>query len=132
MHRIAAALLLSLVMFTHEVPRPNSTGHLSEHDFALLMKTVADAWNEGNARKAADCFAEDAVYREAPDRQLYVGQQAIYDFFGGPNKPDPPMHCKFGTYRASATKFSSLSISLYYAQTIGLYESALSFLSSAR
>ena len=39
---------------------------------------------------------------------------------------------QFGWLRASATKFSSLSISLYYAETIGLYKRAVSFLSSAR
>ena len=61
----------------------------------LLMNTVADGWNEGNAMKAAACFAEDAVYMEPPDRQLYIGQKAIYEFFGGPNKPVPPMHMKW-------------------------------------
>jgi hypothetical protein len=30
--------------------------------FEKLMQGVAEGWNENNARKAADCFAEDAVY----------------------------------------------------------------------
>ena len=92
MHRIVTILVFSLVILLSEASRPDSKRGTSEQDFILLMKTVADGWNEGNARKAADCFAEDAVYIEPPDRQLYVGRQAIYEFFGGPIKPDPPMH----------------------------------------
>jgi len=55
------------------------------------MHTVAEGWNEGNSRKSADCFAEDAVYSEPPDKQLYIGRKALYDFFGGDRKPEPPM-----------------------------------------
>ena len=39
-------------------------GRLTSAQFRALMQTVADGWNEGNARKAADCFAEDADYTE--------------------------------------------------------------------
>jgi hypothetical protein len=35
------------------------------------MQTIAAGWNEGNARKAADCFSEDAIYVEPPEKQLY-------------------------------------------------------------
>ena len=41
-------------------------------DFEQLMQTLAEGWNEGNARKSADCFGEDAVYMEPPDG-LYHG-----------------------------------------------------------
>lgn len=51
--------------------------------FAQLMQTIADGWNEGNARKAADCFTENAIYTEPPDKQLYKGREALYKFFGG-------------------------------------------------
>jgi hypothetical protein len=64
---------------------------IREEEFIKLMTTVSDGWNEGNARKSADCFTEDAVYMEPPNRQVYVGRKAIYEFFGGPSKPDPPM-----------------------------------------
>jgi hypothetical protein len=67
----------------------------SEIQFITLMRTMAEAWNEGNARKAADCFADNAVYLEPPDRQVYVGKEAIYAFFGGPTKPNPPMHMQW-------------------------------------
>ncbi|MBO0695092.1 MAG: nuclear transport factor 2 family protein [Verrucomicrobia bacterium] len=55
------------------------------------MQTVADGWNEGNAQKAADCYTEDALYTEPPDKQVYSGRKALYDFFGGDSKPEPPM-----------------------------------------
>lgn len=51
--------------------------------FQILMQTVADGWSEGNARKAADCFSEDAIYTEPPDKQLYKGREALFKFFGG-------------------------------------------------
>ena len=51
--------------------------------FHTLMQTVASGWSEGNARKAADCFTEDAIYTEPPDKQLYKGREALFKFFGG-------------------------------------------------
>ena len=47
------------------------------------MMKLAHGWNEGDARKAADCFAENAVYSEPPDKQLYRGRDALFKFFGG-------------------------------------------------
>ena len=60
-------------------------------EFERLMQTIADGWNEGNARKAADCFNEDAIYVEPPDVQLYHGRDELYQFFGGDQGPDLPM-----------------------------------------
>jgi ketosteroid isomerase-like protein len=55
---------------------------ISTAQFELLMQTIADGWNKGDARKAADCFSEDAVYVEPPDIQLYQGRAELYEFFG--------------------------------------------------
>jgi hypothetical protein len=75
-------------------------GHWEKHaaadgmtaaEFRRLMTTVALGWNEGNARKAADCFADDAVYSEPPRKQFYKGRAALFEFFGGGIKPEPPM-----------------------------------------
>jgi hypothetical protein len=60
---------------------------LTEEAFRRLLDTVAAGWNEGDARRAADCFAEHAVYLEPPDRQMYRGREELYRFFGG---EDPP------------------------------------------
>jgi SnoaL-like domain len=56
---------------------------ITANEFETLMQTVASGWSEGNARKAADCFAEDAIYTEPPDKQLYKGRDALFIFFGG-------------------------------------------------
>ncbi len=34
---------------------------ITSKQFAVLMQTIADNWNEGNARKAADCYTEDGL-----------------------------------------------------------------------
>jgi ketosteroid isomerase-like protein len=60
-------------------------------EFNQLMQAIADGWNKGNARKAADCFSEDVVYVEPPDKQLYHGRAELYDFFGGDQGTDIPM-----------------------------------------
>lgn len=65
---------------------------LTIHEFQQLMQTVSDGWNEGNAHKAANCFSEDAIYVEPPDKQLYRGRAELYEFFGGDAGPDIPMH----------------------------------------
>ena len=57
--------------------------HIGAEDFERLLERLRDAWNRGDAREAADCFAEDAVYIEPPDRQLYRGREELYRFFGG-------------------------------------------------
>jgi ketosteroid isomerase-like protein len=67
------------------------SGALTTAEFRALMQTVADGWNAGDARRAADCFTENAVYTEPPERQVYVGREALYDFFGGAAGPDLPM-----------------------------------------
>ena len=64
---------------------------LGPREFERLMQTVAEGWNEGNARKAADCFSENAIYIEPPEKQLYHGRAALYDFFGGDAGTDLPM-----------------------------------------
>ncbi|MDQ2824025.1 MAG: nuclear transport factor 2 family protein [Verrucomicrobiota bacterium] len=61
-------------------------GHAQEIDtaqFGILMRSLAEGWNQGNARRAADCFTENAIYSEPPDKQLYRGRDALFKFFGG-------------------------------------------------
>ena len=47
---------------------------ITSKGFERLMQLLADSWNKGDARKAADCFAEDAIYSEPPDKQLIQRQ----------------------------------------------------------
>ncbi|MEW6084677.1 MAG: nuclear transport factor 2 family protein [Chloroflexota bacterium] len=58
---------------------------LSRLEFIQLLQRLADGWNSGNARQAADCFTEDALYTEPPEKQYYSGREALYKFFGGEN-----------------------------------------------
>jgi ketosteroid isomerase-like protein len=81
---------LLLAAFLALVPAPASAP-LTSAGFRALMETVAAGWNAGDARKAADCFTEDALYLEPPDKQFYAGRPALYEFFGGATKPEPPM-----------------------------------------
>lgn len=69
----------------------SETMKITTGEFANLLKTIAEAWNHGDAKKAADCFREDAIYTEPPDKQVYIGRNALYEFFGGDKKPAPPM-----------------------------------------
>lgn len=70
--------LLALSSCTAKTPQG-----INPAEFEQLMQTVAAGWNEGNARKAADCFTEDAIYTEPPDKQFYKGRAALFKFFGG-------------------------------------------------
>jgi hypothetical protein len=65
------------------VPQAVEAGPTNTAQFEIVMKTLAEGWNEGNAQKAADCFTENAVYSEPPEKQLYRGRAALFKFFGG-------------------------------------------------
>jgi hypothetical protein len=77
--------------------------------FDALMHGLARAWSTGDARTAADCFTDDIVYVEPPDRQRYVGRDAVFELSGG-NEPaamsmtwhhlafDPEQQIGFGEY----------------------------------
>lgn len=92
--KLATIPLFLLLVF---IPQQTSTSgsaaiSASPEEFERLMRTVAAGWNEGNARKAANCFTEDAVYMEPPDRQVYAGREALFEFFGGSKGTEKPMH----------------------------------------
>jgi hypothetical protein len=64
---------------------------LTAEHFVSLMQTIADAWNSGDASKAASCFVEDAIY-SAPPSSGHHGRQKLYDYFGGKGGRPLPMH----------------------------------------
>ena len=75
---------------------------ITHTEFEELMKEVATGWNEGDARRAANCFTEDAVYSEPPAKQLFRSRQALFEFFGGEQGRSLPMsmawhHLAFNT-----------------------------------
>ena len=75
---VAAVLILGFI--SHQ---PQTAKSFDAEDFEKLMQKLAAGWNEGDAKKAADCFTEDAIYTEPPDKQLYKGRKELYKFFGG-------------------------------------------------
>jgi hypothetical protein len=81
----------SLVLVSVQPASQSEPGRLTAAEFRKLMTTVSAGWNEGNARKAADCFADDATYSEPPRKQFYKGRAVLFEFFGGSKKPEPPM-----------------------------------------
>jgi len=64
---------------------------IGSEEFRRLMQRVADGWNQGDARAAADCFALNARYSEPPDRQFYQGREQLFRFFGGGQNTPPAM-----------------------------------------
>lgn len=77
---VVAGLLLSAGL---GCDRSNASREVEEAAFRTVMEELADAWNRGDARAAANCFTEDATYSEPPDRQLFRGREALFEFFGG-------------------------------------------------
>lgn len=71
-------------------PARASSG-LTSAEFIKLMEQVSLGWNEGNPKKAADCFSEDAQY-SAPPSPPRIGHQALYEYFGGAKGRELPMH----------------------------------------
>jgi hypothetical protein len=92
---------------------------LSTDQFNFLMQTVTAGWNEGNARKAADCFSEDAIYVEPPEKQLYHGRPELYEFFGGDNGTDISM--KMTWHHLAFDEAAQIGFGEYTFEMHGLY-----------
>ena len=95
-HLFGFALFLPLLCastIAHGEQKPYYLFHepLSKEDFSALLQAVADGWNQGNARMAASCFAENATY-SAPPSKGHVGRPALYEYFGGDKGRPLPMH----------------------------------------
>ena len=56
---------------------------INQQEFIALLQRLAGGWNQGNAQQASECFTEDALYTEPPDKQYYNGREALFLFFGG-------------------------------------------------
>ncbi|WP_394835814.1 nuclear transport factor 2 family protein [Pendulispora rubella] len=87
--------LTTLVAGCHAQPatseaRASSATALSAAEFRALMNAVAEGWNGNDARKAVDCFTDDALYSSPPSPRVRRGRAALYEFFGGaPGRPRP-------------------------------------------
>jgi hypothetical protein len=73
-------VIMSALPFFKKANSGPAADKIAAAQFKNLMRTVAAGWNEGNAKKAADCYTDDAIYTEPPDRQVYVGRQALCNY----------------------------------------------------
>jgi ketosteroid isomerase-like protein len=77
-------LVILLPGCTALAPDHGSVGRgSSSKQFRTVLTELADAWNKGDALRAANCFTEDAIYTQPPQKQVYRGRDALYRFFGG-------------------------------------------------
>jgi len=67
----------------------------SQSAFADLLNRLADGWNSGDAEVAAGCFTHDAIYVEPPQKQVYAGRAALFQFFGGDSGRAGAMHMRW-------------------------------------
>src|SRR5262245_51635763 len=80
--RASSLALCLLVASCAAAPAPQQPISPSA-ELRRVLDDLALAWNAGDSTSAADCFTEDAVYTEPPDKQVYRGRQALHRFFGG-------------------------------------------------
>ena len=53
-------------------------------EFKKLMQTVRDGWNSYDPKKSVECFTDDIIYMEPPDKQLVVGKKNLFKYFDNP------------------------------------------------
>ena len=54
---------------------------MTSSEFRELLERLARAWSTQDTDLGLSCFAEDAVYTEPPDIQLYVGHEELRPYF---------------------------------------------------
>lgn len=74
---------------------PGDGGKLSMKEFDLLMRRLERAWNANDAKLAADCFTNDAIYSSPPSPRIRQGRAALFAFFGGPGGRPRPMRMEW-------------------------------------
>lgn len=89
-------IVLSLALFVIGVPAwagPSCAAatRLDKESFRQVMQTLAESWNSGDAKTAASCFTEDALY-SAPPSAPHRGRKALLEYFGGTQGREFPMH----------------------------------------
>jgi ketosteroid isomerase-like protein len=79
----ASVLPLGLILALCTLAARRTPEISSVREFQAVLHNLAEAWNNGESRRAAECFTEDAIYTEPPDKQVYRGREALFRFFGG-------------------------------------------------
>jgi len=92
---VLAASLTCIVWSVTKQPSADSGKTLTPAEFRDHMKQLADAWNEGDARIAADLFAVDALYGSPPNSRIHEGRQELFEWFGGAHGRPKPMRMEW-------------------------------------
>lgn len=101
MSKVRTALVLFLLSAACIAAEPaastgacSQTGSLTRAKFEAVMRQVADGWNNNNAKLAAECFAENAIY-SAPPGSGHQGRKALFEYFGGTHGRPQPMRMQW-------------------------------------
>jgi hypothetical protein len=74
---VLAAPLASVIRSAAKESREDSGKTLTTAEFRNHMKQLADAWNRGDARVAADLFTKDALYSSPPNSRIHDGRAEL-------------------------------------------------------
>src|SRR5215472_4837192 len=86
---LAASLVLAALISCRSTSRRSPD--FDQGNFRQRLATLALGLNTGNARMAADCFTENAMWSSPPDPAIRKGKQALFEFFGGEKGRGLPM-----------------------------------------
>jgi len=81
MKRTALAVLLSLSVLANPDESDTRPEPVSRTEFVALMSRVSEAWTSRDTERALSAFADDALYTEPPDLQIYRGKPELRIFF---------------------------------------------------
>ncbi len=84
---------------------------MNTQQFKQLLDILAEGWNEGNAKKASDCFTDDALYVEPPDKQFFKGRDQLFRYFGG--NSEKPKQMKMLWHNLSFDEESQIGMGEY-------------------
>ena len=68
----------------------------AEHDYAGWLERYRVAWIERDAEAASGLFTEDAVYREQPFQDAFVGRAAIRDYWSRVTASQTRVELRYG------------------------------------
>jgi hypothetical protein len=68
----------------------------AEHDYAGWLERYRVAWIERDAEAASGLFTADAVYREQPFQEAFVGRAAIRDYWSRVTASQTRVELRYG------------------------------------
>jgi hypothetical protein len=69
---------------------------IAGHDYAGWLERYRNAWIERDADAAGRLFTEDAIYREQPFQEPFVGRAAIQDYWSRVTASQTKVELRYG------------------------------------